>query len=148
MQIESAKSAFESNIYGLLSQATALGASDLHIEPLRDLIKVRARIDGTLKTIQEIDNPKIFDHFLMKLKRACGFDMSKLNVPQDSRFHLNEIAFEFRASLIPTKYGEKIVLRCLEMNKSFSLSKYALPAQAKAYVKESLNKWQGLILVS
>jgi type II secretory ATPase GspE/PulE/Tfp pilus assembly ATPase PilB-like protein len=141
-------SAFEGNLYGLLLKATSLGASDIHIEPRLDGIRFRARVDGSLREIQEIKNPRILDHFAMTVKRSCGFDMSKLNVPQDARFSLRGLPYDFRASLIPTMYGEKIVVRCLEQNKDFSLEKYALPSEAKSYLYRVLGKWQGLILVS
>lgn len=141
-------SPFLRNFEDILKTATTMGASDIHIEPTVDSIRVRLRVDGNLKTIQKIEDPRLFERFNLQVKRVCAFDMTKHNIPQDARFSVFSLPYDFRASLIPTNYGEKIVLRCLEKNKNFSLKAYPLPDAAKKYLFNALNKWQGLILVS
>ena len=141
-------SPFLRNFEDILRNATSMGASDIHIEPAQDLVRIRVRLDGNLKTIQQIEDPRLFERFFMQVKRTCAFDMAKHNAPQDARFSLHSLPYDFRASLIPTAYGEKIVLRCLDKNKEFSLKNYPLPEVAKTYLFDALNKWQGLILVS
>ena len=141
-------SAFEDNFNALLKIAVEKGSSDLHIEPFSEKIRVRARIDGVLTVLQEIDQKKYFDRFLMQAKRLCNFDMSKNMEPQDSRFKSDDVPFDLRASLVPTMFGEKIVLRFLERNKQFSLEQYPMPEEAKSDLKKCLEKWQGLILVT
>lgn len=141
-------SAFELNFNAVLKLATQKNASDLHIEPFNKEIRIRARIDGVLTILQKITEKKYFERFLMQAKRLCGFDMSKNLEPQDSRFQSTEVSFDLRASLIPTLFGEKIVLRFLERNKDFSLEQYPMPALAKEHLKQALDKWQGLVLVT
>lgn len=141
-------SAFELNFNAVLKLATQKNASDLHIEPFEKEIRIRARIDGVLTILQKITEKKYFERFLMQAKRLCGFDMSKNLEPQDSRFQSSEVQFDLRASLIPTLFGEKIVLRFLERNKQFSLENYPMPDIAKSHLKQVLEKWQGLILVT
>lgn len=141
-------SPFELNFNDLLRMAAERGASDLHIEPFADTIRIRARIDGILVKIQEVRERKYFERFLLQSKRACRFEMARHMVPQDSRFQADGIAFDLRASLVPTLFGEKIVLRFLERNKQFSLASYPMPEFAKAELRRVLDKWQGLILVT
>lgn len=141
-------SPFVLNFHALLRLAAESGASDLHVEPLENKIRIRARIDGVLTVLQEITERKYFTRFLMQAKRLCGFDMAKNLEPQDARFRSENINFDLRSSLIPTMYGEKIVLRFLERNKQFSLNHYQMPSIAKSHLKNMLDKWQGLILVT
>lgn len=141
-------SPFEHNFSSVLHKAAQKSASDLHIEPFLDGIRIRARIDGVLITIEEIKDRIYFSRFMMQAKRLCAFDMGKNMEPQDARFRSEEIPFDLRASLIPTMYGEKIVLRFLERNKDFSLDKYPMPLEAKGRLKQMLEKWQGLILIT
>ena len=141
-------SAFDLNFHTLLKNASDLNASDLHIEPYREKVRIRARIDGVLTVIQEIKNEKYCSRFLMKAKNLCNFDMSKNMEPQDSRFRCEDIPFDLRGSLVPTMHGEKIVLRFLERNKNFSIDSYPMPEEARRDLKNILDKWQGLVLVS
>ena len=67
---------------------------------------------------------------------------------QDSRFQADDVPFDLRASLVPTLFGEKIVLRILERNKKFSLAHYPMPEEAKGLLRMVLERWQGLILVT
>lgn len=146
--MENVVSAFEKNFHAVLQIAACNSASDLHVEKFSNHIRIRARFDGVLKTIEEIKEEKYISRFLMQAKRICGFDMGKNMEPQDSRFRSEQIPFDMRASLIPTMYGEKIVLRFLERNKKFSLDKYPMPEEAKGRLKQMLDKWQGLILIT
>lgn len=141
-------SAFELNFHDLVRIAATKGASDIHIEPFESLIRIRARVDGVLQTLQEVRDTRYFERFLLQAKRACRFEMAKHMVPQDSRFQADGIPFDLRASLVPTLFGEKIVLRILERNKKFSLSDYPMPEDAKRVLRQALDKWQGLILVT
>lgn len=142
------QSPFEENWIDLIGLAIRQGASDIHIEPHEDRLRVRARVNGVLTTLQEVRDEKFRERLLMQAKRSCGFDMGRCAVPQDSRFTAKEFGFDFRASLIPTLHGEKIVLRLLERNKPFSLETYPLPCEAKVALQRALSRWQGLILVT
>lgn len=142
------RSPFEENWIDIIKTAIVAGASDIHIEPRQDRLSVRGRVDGVLMTLDETPNETFRERLLMQAKRACGFDMGLYAVPQDCRFTAKELGFDFRASLIPTLHGEKIVLRLLERNKAFSLETYPLPCEARAALLKALSRWQGLILVT
>lgn len=141
-------SAFEVNFLDLLRQAAALNASDLHIDPLEAGMRVRVRIDGTLRVLQWVHDPGLARRFFHEAKRLCGFDMGKLGVPQDQRFRAEVVPYDLRASLLPALYGEKIVLRLLQRGKEFSLDRYLMPEAGKAALRRALSKWQGLILIT
>lgn len=142
------RSPFEDKWIDIIKTAIVMGASDIHIEPCEDRLCVRARVDGVLRVTDETLDEKFRERFFMQAKRACGFDMGLCAVPQDSRFTARELGFDFRASLIPTLHGEKIVLRLLERNKAFSLETYPLPWEARLELQWALSRWQGLILVT
>lgn len=142
------RSPFEENWTDIIKTAIVAGASDIHIEPCEERLRVRARVNGVLAIMDETPNGIYRERLLMQAKRACGFDMGLYGVPQDCRFTAKELGFDFRASLIPTLHGEKIVLRLLERNKAFSLESYPLPSEARAALRVALSRWQGLILVT
>jgi type II secretory ATPase GspE/PulE/Tfp pilus assembly ATPase PilB-like protein len=141
-------SPFESNFMDLIKIAGEVGASDLHIEPFEEHVTVRMRVDGTLRTVQTITQKKLGDRLVQQAKRLSGFDMGKFGLPQDSRFKAPASPFDLRANLIPTLYGEKMVLRLLERDKKFSLEHYPLDPKAKDDLRQCLARWQGLILVT
>jgi type II secretory ATPase GspE/PulE/Tfp pilus assembly ATPase PilB-like protein len=141
-------SPFELNFNDLVRQAVRRGASDLHIEPFEDRLVIRVRVDGILLSLQELSDERYIERFLLQAKRACRFDMAKFGVPQDARFQASDVEFDVRASLLPTLHGEKIVLRLLERNKRFSLEEYAAPDEAKRCLRQMLEKWQGMVLVT
>lgn len=127
--------------------AFANGASDIHFEPSMPGIKIRNRIDGMLKTLK-ILNWDIGRLFLEDTRMLLGFDPHTIGAPQDSRFSHPFIKADFRANLMPVKYGEKIVLRVLERDKDFHLENYPLEESPKKYLLNCLQKKQGLIIVS
>jgi type IV pilus assembly protein PilB len=99
----------------ILTQAVKDRASDIHIEPYADSLRVRFRIDGKL---QEIMRPPrhIQPGMTSRIKILSGMDIAEKRIPQDGRFpvNLDGRQFDVRASALPTLYGEKIVLRLLE----------------------------------
>ena len=143
------KSAFQIGFDHILREAHKRGASDIHIEPLEHLTQVRIRIDGILHEMPPaVIEPEYRARLQEQAKKICGFDLGKSGVPQDSRFSHKELPVNFRSSLIPTLYGEKIVLRLLERNKVFSLDSYPLPEIAKQKIRHALNLSSGLVIVS
>lgn len=150
-QIEksSYKSAFQIGFDHILREAFKRGASDIHIEPLEHMTQIRIRVDGILHDMPPaVIEPEYRARLQEQAKKICGFDLGKSGVPQDSRFAHRELPVNFRSSLIPTLYGEKIVLRLLERNKAFSLDSYPLPEIAKQKLRHALNLSSGLVIVS
>ena len=99
----------------IMTQAVDDRASDIHIEPDADALRVRFRIDGLL---QEVLSPSADLHpgLVSRVKILSGMDIAEKRVPQDGRFDttVGGRQFDVRASTLPTMYGEKIMLRLLE----------------------------------
>jgi general secretion pathway protein E len=90
-------------------------ASDIHIEPKRDTSMVRMRIDGVLHTVYKI--PKnVHPAIISRLKNLSRLDMAEKRRPQDGRIKTDKegIEVEIRVSLIPTAFGEKVVMRIMD----------------------------------
>lgn len=99
----------------VVTQAVKDRASDIHIEPYEDSIRVRFRIDGKLHDIMK--PPKhLHSGIVSRIKILSGMDIAEKRVPQDGRFPINVEGrqFDVRASTLPTHHGEKMVLRLLE----------------------------------
>lgn len=99
----------------VFTQAVKDRASDVHIEPYAESLRVRFRIDGKL---HDIMSPPRHLHpgMISRIKILSGMDIAEKRVPQDGRFPINIEGrqFDVRASTLPTLHGEKIVLRLLE----------------------------------
>ncbi len=134
----------------IVRQAVAAKASDVFIEPLEKHLRIRYRIDGVLR---EIDRMSKVLHFpiVSRIKVVSSLDISEHRLPQDGRFKSvleggKEV--DFRVSILPTVYGEKIVLRVLDKNQGrVDIEKLGFEPGPLARLKESCARPHGLILV-
>lgn len=96
----------------IIEQAVRMRASDIHIEPMETIIRVRYRIDGVL---QEINNyqASLLSAIVARIKIIGGMDISEKRKPQDGRITqiVDRMEYDIRASILPTVFGEKIVMR-------------------------------------
>ena len=138
----------------ILSDAIKRGASDIHIEPYEKEYRVRFRIDGIL---YEIMNPplKLRDAITSRLKILAKLDISEKRLPQDGRIKLkmklNEKnkELDFRVSILPTLFGEKIVMRLLDKdNLRLDLTKLGFEQESLAKFEEAIFKPWGMVLVT
>jgi len=110
-------------VNSIVGQAIKMNASDIHIEPFKNNVKVRYRIDGDL---QEIMRLPIKSHMAIvtRIKIMGKMDIAERRIPQDGRVEigLEGKEIDLRISSLPTVYGEKIVIRLLDRN-GFSFSK-------------------------
>lgn len=132
----------------IVSYAMSLRASDIHIEILEEATLVRYRIDGILYEILRIPK-EAHNAIVARIKLISGLQIDEHFKPQDGRFR-NQVGaqiIDVRVSVIPTYYGEKIVMRLLESSqKPLSLDELGfLPENAKI-VAESLGRTYGMIL--
>ena len=134
----------------MLTQALKKRASDIHIEPEEDCLRIRYRIDGSLYDIFKL--PKINQNgILARVKIISDLDITESRMPQDGRF---KVKFEgrevdFRVSSLPTTFGQKFVLRALDKsNLSIGLDQLGFSEQPLAIFKEAVNKPFGMILVT
>jgi len=103
----------------ILSACGRLKASDIHVEPMEDKMRVRYRIDGVLKEIYSL--PKAKSRAISsRLKVMSKLDIAEKRLPQDGRIRcsINKIVSDFRVSTLPGKWGEKIVMRSLQSDTS------------------------------
>ncbi|MCK4261569.1 type II secretion system ATPase GspE [bacterium] len=134
----------------ILLEAMGQRASDIHIEPQRECLKVRYRVDGLL---QEMVSPpkKIEKAILARLKIMSGLDIAEKRVPQDGRFRakLRGKEIDYRVSSLPISFGEKIVLRALDKSSlTVGLDKLGFEEEPLRDFERCINKPYGMILVT
>lgn len=100
---------------GLLIFGYRKNASDIHIEPWEDRFVIRMRIDGMMTMVREFDK-SMYQPLVTRAKVISGMDIAKKRVPQDGHFRetIEGIRLDMRTSVIPTIFGEKMVLRFLD----------------------------------
>ncbi len=101
----------------IIHRAIERDASDIHIEPYRNIVKVRYRMDGMLKNV--LSYPKIqHNAVVIRIKILANLDISERRLPQDGKFYLRAAGeqYDFRVSTVPTVHGEKIVMRVLKVS--------------------------------
>jgi general secretion pathway protein E len=117
----------------LLRRAVSAGASDLHVEPHEDGLRIRMRVDGFLQVAMDRADVPV-RRIVSRLKVMAGLDIAETRLPQDGRIplRLGGRLIDTRVSSLPGKYGERIVLRILDRTTGLmSLENLGLsPAQA------------------
>ncbi len=108
-----------SAVGSILSTCGKLKASDIHVEPMEDKMRIRYRIDGVLKEIYSLPKAKA-KAISSRLKVMSKLDIAEKRLPQDGRIRcsINKEISDFRVSTLPGKWGEKIVLRSLQSDTS------------------------------
>jgi len=135
----------------LLVDAINKGASDIHIEPYEKFMRVRFRLDGML---YEVMKPPIrFKNAIVsRIKIMSKLDIAERRLPQDGRIKLriqDGREVEFRVSILPTLFGEKVVLRILDKsNLQLDMTKLGFEPAALAEFKEGIYKPWGMVLVT
>lgn len=99
-------------VNNIMEQAVRDRASDVHIEPFEYFVKVRYRVDGSLREIMTYEK-SLFGALITRLKIMSGMDISEKRKPQDGRMtiHVDNREYDIRVSNLPTVYGEKVVMR-------------------------------------
>lgn len=132
----------------LLRHASAQGASDIHIEPLEDSLLIRYRIDGILHDAMEL--PKhAAAAVTARIKVLSSMRLDEKRLPQDGRFSAEGSGekVSFRVSVLPTYYGEKIVMRLLREGISgFTLESVGFHGRGLELMHDATRKTTGMIL--
>ena len=137
-------------INGLLTDAVAKGVSDIHIEPYENEVRVRYRIDGTLREIMK-PPMKMRAALTSRIKILADLNIAERRIPQDGRIklRLRKRVVDFRVSTLPVIFGEKIVLRILDKgNLSFDLGTFGFEPKAERDFMEAIAKPYGMVLVT
>ncbi len=134
----------------ILREALRQRASDIHIEPMADKVRVRYRIDGVLRKI--LDVPKENQNaMIVRIKIMARLDITSSQVPQDGRFkiRLGGKEVDFRVSLLPTTFGQKVVMRILDKsNLSVGLKGLGLSPKAYEALEAAIHKPFGMVMVT
>jgi len=134
----------------ILRQAVEGRASDIHIEPTRENLKVRYRLDGVLHSSLLLPL-KIHPAIVSRIKILSGLKIDETRIPQDGRFSTNigEKRIDFRVSTFPTTLGEKVAIRVLDPEEGLkSLDELGLRDQNLKWIKEAIKKPYGMILAT
>lgn len=134
----------------ILTEGTSRNASDIHIEPLEEEIRIRFRVDGVLINFMKIDK-EIKEALSARIKVLCNLNITESRLPQDGRMKkvINDIEYDFRVSILPSFYGEKIVIRVLDSKSfNFSIDKLGLSEKRQQKLIEILKEESGIILVT
>ncbi len=135
----------------ILVDAIKKAASDIHIEPYEKSFRVRYRIDGAL---YEIMNPplKLKNAITSRVKIMSSLDIAERRLPQDGRIKIKMGGgkeMDFRVSVLPTLFGEKIVLRLLDKsNLQLDMTKLGFEVAQITVFKEAIHKPYGMVLVT
>jgi len=124
----------------IISRGINDGGSDIHIEPAKDYVRVRLRVDGILTEIMRIPK-KVQASLISRVKIMAEMDIATKRSPQDGRIGavIDGKQFDFRVSTLPSVFGEKIVLRILD-KRSVSVGLHKL-----GMLPETMEKFEGLI---
>lgn len=134
----------------IIEQAARQRSSDIHIEALEDHVRVRFRIDGVLKKTMEYDIA-LLNAIVARIKIIGGMDISEKRKPQDGRITsvVDNVEYDIRVSVLPTVYGEKVVMR-LTQKKALNRDKKDLGLAPDELVQfdRILQHPHGIILVT
>ncbi|MFH1244904.1 MAG: GspE/PulE family protein [Candidatus Omnitrophota bacterium] len=135
----------------LIQEALKNRASDIHFEPFADRVRIRLRIDGIMREFFTLPK-KIQNAVLTRLKIMSNLDITQKRLPQDGRFKITTMEkkeIDFRVSVLPTAFGNKVVLRVLDKaNLSVGLDQLGFPPKSLAIFTEGIAKPYGMILLT
>ncbi len=125
-------------------------ATDIHIEPMEQQVYIRIRIDGVLQTIM---TPPIasLSGLVTRIKILSNLNIAEKRLPQDGRFSVKSPGkdIDIRVSILPTVYGEKVVMRLLDKTGfDFNLTSLGFPKQNLNTFKKVINQPYGMVVVS
>lgn len=145
---------FEQNVKGLMDQllrgAVESGASDLHIEPQQNSIRIRQRVNGRFVHVATLDT-NLYSGLVSAIKVMNGADVAEFRVPQDGRmkFGVGDRSVDVRMSTLPTRFGESVVFRVLDrMRIGSSLDSLGIPGPELAGIRRALADPSGIILAT
>jgi type IV pilus assembly protein PilB len=138
-------------VNGMLLQAIAMRASDIHIEPMEEDIRVRYRIDGALVEMSRLPNT-LRSALTSRIKILGSMNIAEKRVPQDGaiKFLLSEKeSIDFRVNTLPSIYGEKVVARILGRGQlKGSVDQLGIKGRALELIQDAVANPYGMILVT
>lgn len=137
-------------INGLMAEAVKSKASDIHLEPFDTKLSVRLRIDGVLTEVASLPS-KMSPYIVSRVKVMARLDIAEKRIPQDGRLSLTlgEREFDVRVSTLPSRHGERVVMRLLDTAQAhLTLSDLGIQSDVHTRLKSLLAEPNGIILVT
>jgi general secretion pathway protein E/type IV pilus assembly protein PilB len=136
----------------ILYEALRLGATDIHMEPYEDRMRLRYRIDGIL---QDIPVPsglqELYSAIVSRLKVMAGLNIAERRLPHDGRIAMKRGSrrYDLRVSILPTRLGESVCLRVLSRDDlSLEFERLGMPQEEQKSIKEVMGLSQGMMLLT
>ncbi|MBA3656311.1 MAG: type II/IV secretion system protein [Gemmatimonadaceae bacterium] len=134
----------------IITRGTALGATDIHIEPFEEVTKVRYRLDGLLQ--EGATYPRALQPAIMsRIKIMSGLDIAETRLPQDGRVRIRSDGrhIDLRVSTFPTLHGEDLVLRILDRSRvSLNLERLGIEPEDLHLLRNAFHRPHGIIPVT
>lgn len=137
-------------LQAIFEDAVAASASDIHIEPDSNVLRIRQRIDGVLHE-QLVDEIRIANALTSRLKLMAGLNISEKRLPQDGRFNIKvkKKSIDVRLSTMPIVHGESVVMRLLDHSQGLlDFAKLGIPEHVLQPLRQIIKKPHGLLLVT
>lgn len=137
-------------LQSIFEDAVQVRASDIHIEPDENMLRIRQRVDGVLQE-NILDETNIASALVLRLKLMSGMDISERRLPQDGRFNIKikKKNIDVRVSTMPVQYGESCVMRLLDQTSGIlSLDQTGMPDALLKRVRALINRPHGMLLVT
>ncbi|MFA5374020.1 MAG: ATPase, T2SS/T4P/T4SS family, partial [Candidatus Omnitrophota bacterium] len=135
----------------ILSEAIASRATDIHIEQFRNKVRIRYRIDGVLYDMRMPEDIRyLYLSIVSRIKILSNLNVVEKRLPQDGRaiVKIGEKQVDLRISIIPSIYGENVVIRILPMHLLFNLEELGLPAEYLKTLETLMQKPHGIIFLT
>ncbi len=137
-------------LQSVFEDAIQMRASDIHIEPGENQLRIRQRIDGVLQE-NILKESKIAAAMVLRLKLMAGLDISEKRIPQDGRFNLQikGHSVDVRMSTMPVQHGESVVMRLLDQSAGLlSFDETGMPAEMVTRLRHQISRPHGMVLVT
>ena len=137
-------------INGVIAEGMRQGASDIHVEPYESALRVRLRVDGVMREVLQLP-PRLAPMVVSRIKVMARLDIAEKRVPQDGRMSvaLGARSFDVRVSTLPSRAGERVVLRILDKEQGvLALDELGMPPAVVAALGRALRQPNGIVLVT
>ncbi|MBX2996116.1 MAG: Flp pilus assembly complex ATPase component TadA [Bdellovibrionaceae bacterium] len=131
----------------VVAAAKLRGASDIHIEPNESGVALRFRVDGNLSLYKQVD-VQHRESLILEVKRIFGLAIGVSGRPQDGRAALPTYRLDLRVSLLPTHFGEKVVMRLLNLDATFEIAELGFTTVEKKILEAAIHLEDGVVVIS
>jgi len=135
----------------ILFQAHRDAATDIHIEPFGNELRIRYRIDGVLYDAQVPENIRYFqDALISRIKILSNLNIAEKRLPQDGRFkvRVENADMDLRVSFLPTSYGESCVIRLLNTFRLYNFEELGIIGSQRQLLDSMINKPHGIVFLT